>query len=407
MGGDAGVSGVDRSDFLVELRSIQDQAGAVLRRLDPDSASGRDLVEETVAALSTAWEELRVTEEELARQDDYLTALRARRASEAERLRGWVDRMRLAVAVTDTSGMLLEANPEAVQMLGLGRRRHRDVLPQRFGGGSVRAARQLLASAKVTAGPVSGRLAMTPSAGATPVEMQVICVAVPDDDDLAQSVLWVLCPADAPDHPRPQAPGPAHLSAALAHLAAVPVTRGPLPDVLAVLAGAAVLALPHADDASLFLPDTATGATGDRAYGADRAQHALGGGPMMSAARTGQAHVSGDLHRDERWPEVGPELAGRYGYASALAVPLVLTADAVCRPPAAGAPRREVLGVLTVYAQAPDMFDAASIRTVKALIRPYAARLADIRAFAEQARLMRQVSDELASRAIVEHASEP
>ena len=85
--------------------------------------------------------------------------------------------------------------------------------------------------------------------------------------------------------------------------------------------------------------------TGDLASRTDDLQYAIGSGPCVDAALEGAVYVTGDLARDERWPEFGSRAAAELGVHSMLAYRLSL-------PEEMGA-----IAGLNIYSRAREGFD--------------------------------------------------
>jgi GAF domain-containing protein len=107
--------------------------------------------------------------------------------------------------------------------------------------------------------------------------------------------------------------------------------------------------VPGAEDASIVLAGGdelhTIAAAGDAALAADDIQRALGDGPSRSVLTERRTLRIADLSTDPRWAEFGP-LAAEVGVRAALACPLPMP--------------RKGLGVLSVYAGKPAVFDAAA-----------------------------------------------
>lgn len=260
----------------------------------------------------------------------------------------------------------------------------------------------------------------------------------------ALTAAWAETEAGPPagqDAAPPEIPGERLLQAAVASVAALPVSETPLERVLTELACSTLIVLPQADGTSVTLLEPASlGATNERVRGADRLQYSRGDGPCLATLRTGQPHLTADVAADPRWAAVGPELFTTFGFRSVLALPLVLPAASgdplaggdvpggdvpggdvpggephrpvaaqvsrhePCTQPPPGPAEPEGIGVLNVYAEAPDAFDEVSIRIAQLFAEPAAVTLADARAYTEKSRLAEQLAEAMASRASIEQA---
>jgi GAF domain-containing protein len=131
----------------------------------------------------------------------------------------------------------------------------------------------------------------------------------------------------------------------------------------------AVRVVPGADDAGICLvSDTGlhtVAAVGDTAIAADDIQRALGIGPSQDVVNEQRTLRIADLLTDPRWSEFGLQ-AAEVGVRSVLACPLPM-------------PRKRA-GVLTLYADKPNAFDAAA----ELVVPVFAARAAIAAAYADK-----------------------
>lgn len=120
----------------------------------------------------------------------------------------------------------------------------------------------------------------------------------------------------------------------------------------------------------------------------ERREYEFDQGPCVDAGRTGVIFESPDLAVEGRWPQF-TEMATTAGFRSTVAVPMV--AD------------DETLGALNVYAETPDRFAdhhrATGVIAAQGAIVIRAARMHET-----NARLVDQLREALASRAVIERA---
>jgi GAF domain-containing protein len=107
----------------------------------------------------------------------------------------------------------------------------------------------------------------------------------------------------------------------------------------------------------------AVAATDERLRRAVSLQMDLGQGPSLEALAGTQPVVSGDLRRDDRWPDWGPRIADDLGLRSVLSLRLIVGT--------------KPQGVLSLYASAADAFSAADVATAQTTAAHAAVALAD------------------------------
>ena len=171
-----------------------------------------------------------------------------------------------------------------------------------------------------------------------------------------------------------------------------------LPDLLAQVAAFTCRAIPGADGAAVTLlrVDTKDAGVAELAASApfvaaiDEIQYVtLDEGPGITAVRDRAAVRSGSLGGEKMWPRFGPRV-GRMGVHSALALPLLL-------------PDR-VVGAITVYAHAKDVFDGHAEELGELFARPAAAAVHNAQLLAEALALNVQLRKALSSRPIIDQA---
>ena len=340
------------------IRAARDQAEQVLTTATAQEMTG-GAAPETWQALQTAWEELRVGEEELARQGTLLEEL-----SRREPLLSVFDRAGAAVVITDEHGRVHRATEVARRTLGAA---DGGFLPENLPRAAARTFREVLARAKLAPGHPAHALLPTDS-GPT-ASGWVLCALTPAiDGEDAQAVWLVHLDTDAVDSTPP-------IPDVVREIAGLRVTTESLHELLSDLSQYVVAALSQADGASVtLLTPGSLGATNSAVEAADRLQYALQEGPCYDALRTGKQQSTGMAHDDARWPRLGTALTDARAFRSIAAVPLFAGTD--------------ITGVLNIYAVAPDAFDETDHRMARILAGPVAATLADARAYTEQSELV-------------------
>ena len=171
-----------------------------------------------------------------------------------------------------------------------------------------------------------------------------------------------------------------------------------LDELLGQVAAFTCRAIPGADGAAVTLLrlDSAHPAVAALAASApfvttiDEIQYVtLNEGPGITAVRDRRPVRSGSLGGEKMWPRFGPRV-GRMGVHSALALPLVL-------------PDR-VVGAISVYAHAKDVFDQHAEDLGELFARPAAASVYDAQVLNEARDLNTQLRTALASRPVIDQA---
>lgn len=122
---------------------------------------------------------------------------------------------------------------------------------------------------------------------------------------------------------------------------------------------------------------------------AESLQSELGEGPTLTAIAEHRVAVSGSLGGDPTWPRFG-SAAARAGLHSVLVAPMLLPDSLV--------------GALSVYADRKNAFDDASVRRAQRYALPAAAVIQNLRALNESQIQVRQLSDALLTRTIIDQA---
>lgn len=339
------------------IRAARDQAEQVLTTATARQMAGGTAAD-TWEALQNAWEELRASEDELARQSALLEEL-----SRQKPLLSIFDRAGVAVAVTDEVGRVLRATDAMRRLLGARDGRFlADGMPRTV----ARALREVLAQAKLSPGRPA-HASLTSASGDT-VPGWMLCSVTPVIDGGDAEAIWVA-------HLGERATGVSGASEAVQEIAGLRATAESLQELLSDLSQHVVAALDGADGVSVTLLEPGSlGATNAAVEAADRLQYALQEGPCYDAMRTGKLQWTESAHDDSRWPRLATAFADARAYRSILAVPLFDGPD--------------VVGVLNVYATDMNVFDETTHRIARVLAGPVAATLADARAYTEQSELV-------------------
>ncbi|GAB7066302.1 GAF and ANTAR domain-containing protein [Mycobacterium hodleri] len=168
-----------------------------------------------------------------------------------------------------------------------------------------------------------------------------------------------------------------------------------LPELLAQVAAFTCRAIPGADGAAVTLLqfDTTVAALAASApfvAAIDEIQYVtLGEGPGITAARGRRPVRSGSLGGEKKWPRFGPRV-GRMGVHSVLALPLLL-------------PDR-VVGAITVYAYAKDVFDDHAEELGELFAHPAAAAVHNAQVLTDALVLNAQLQRALSSRPVIDQA---
>ncbi|RZS80155.1 GAF domain-containing protein [Motilibacter rhizosphaerae] len=180
----------------------------------------------------------------------------------------------------------------------------------------------------------------------------------------------------------------------LDELATTVLVDEPRDAVLARVTALAREAIGPAEDVSLTLLEgerAFTAAhTGQLALDADELQYERGAGPCMDAARAGVVLVVSDMATEERWPSYAPAAAAK-GVGSSLSVPLPVQVSTI--------------GGLNVYSTSTHAFDDPDVVALSQRVAQLAAVvIANATSYASALDQARQLSEAMASRAVIEQA---
>lgn len=199
-----------------------------------------------------------------------------------------------------------------------------------------------------------------------------------------------------------------------------------LQGVLTSVATFAVRAIPGADGAGVTLlrappsdragtdgrPEGATRQTGHAAHPdhkiealaasapfvaeIDRLQYeTLGEGPCITAVLERRTVRSGSLGGEKLWPRFGPRV-GRYGFHSALSLPLAL--------PESTGPGTGIVGAINVYARAKDVFDGRAAELGELFAAPAAVAVHNAQVLSAAQDLAGQLRQALTTRPAIDQA---
>ena len=168
-----------------------------------------------------------------------------------------------------------------------------------------------------------------------------------------------------------------------------------LPELLTQVAAFTCRAIPGADGAAVTLlrvdgTDVALAASAPFVAAIDEIQYVtLDEGPGITAVRDRRPVRSGSLGGEKQWPRFGPRV-GRMGVHSVLALPLLL-------------PDR-VVGAISVYAYAKDVFDDHAEELGELFARPAAAAVRNAQVLTDAHVLNAQLQRALSSRPVIDQA---
>ena len=187
--------------------------------------------------------------------------------------------------------------------------------------------------------------------------------------------------------------------AALSDLARMVSDVDDVEDVLAQIAGFALVAVPNADGVGVTLVRStepgraailAWSVTADFVREIDHLQYDVcREGPCLTAMQTERPQVSGSLGGDARWPHFGGR-AARLSVHSALALPLLV--------------RGTVVGALNVYAHSRDVFNEHAIALAERFAGPAAVSVHNTRRLHAAHDRAAQLQAALGSRTAIDQA---
>jgi GAF domain-containing protein len=166
-----------------------------------------------------------------------------------------------------------------------------------------------------------------------------------------------------------------------------------LDDVLARVCELAKLTIPGAAEVGVTLVDAGRAQTaaftGELAVELDERQYEAGHGPCLESARTGAEFHIHDMSTEPRWPDYTPK-AALAGALSSMSLPLPVG--------------DHVVGALNVYATKPKAFGPPEADTARLFASQVAVALRNAQMFAASRALAEQMTQAMASRAVIEQA---
>jgi GAF domain-containing protein len=182
-------------------------------------------------------------------------------------------------------------------------------------------------------------------------------------------------------------------SAAFAELARINLRANDLQQVMARVAELAQQAIPAVDEASVTLvsegmPGTVA-FTAQRAIELDETQYAAGYGPCLEAAALRTTLTIADTGTEQRWPQFA-EASHRAGVGSTMSVGLPV--------------HQSLTGALNLYSTAISAFDDKTLAVAERFAEYAAVAVANAHGYASTAALAAQLSEAMASRAVIEQA---
>ena len=360
--------------FCAELDELE-------QRLAEWHAPSDPVTQSFVEALATAYEELRVADEEVRSQHRQVTSLLERERvllSQQERM---MAPLPVAIVGTDPSGTIRSGNSAAAALLEVGPARMVGKPLFSFVAMEDRApARRLLHAAP---GMEAREVVTLVSRSGRTMRVQMCAWSLVGP---TSPVWWLLLPAHL-------AAGStaSDLPAALSRLAMLPASAADARDALAAAAPACQQALGPATSVSLVmgspLSPSQLATSSQTAQNADGAQMLAGEGPSLDAFTGGTTVDTPDLQHDTRWHSMATRLTK--AVTRAVAVPLVVG--------------EETIGVITAY----DMAEVGSPlqrEDVELLAVTVAGVLLELRLRRELEELAEDLQRAMQSRATIEQA---
>jgi PAS domain S-box-containing protein len=335
---------------------------------------------ELVADLETAYEELRVADEEVRSQQEQIARLLERQNTLHWQHERMLSMLPVPALVTDSEGVIRSVNAAAAAAMSI---RVARMLGKPIFGLFDASDRRQLREMLVGAGmPGTQRRVATlvPRTGErVPVE-----VTLTTREDGAE-VSWLLLTS------RGEQPIPASLPEVMSRLSALPSHDRNLQDVLvkAVSLCRQTLDPPCEVSISIGPPDepAAISATSQRAQAIDGAQWEAGEGPRVTAFEQRELVVSSDLRQDPRWPALALRIPE--GVVSAVAAPIEVG--------------DRVVGTLSVFTDHAREADAVR-ETLELLAATLGAVVYELELGEELDRLGEDMKRALSSRAVIEQA---
>lgn len=398
---------------VIDLTSLRAEVAALASRLDElqareDDGAGAalDVAATAVTELQNTVEKLRVSQEELSAQNDALIESRAELEQEHARYRSLFLAAPVAYLVTDTRGILLEANRAAIDLLNVDERFLLNKPLVTFIVPTHRAAvRQRIVTVSTTGDRSAGEWDVQPRR--SPPLPAAFEVALLRQQTTPDALLWLVkdltserslldrserLVAELERSSHPQVEDPA-IAFALEELRGLLLDEQSLDDVLTRVAETGRAIVPGAAGASTSLFEQGRprvgGVSAPWVASLDECQYALQEGPCVAALINGTWHAADDLDEDKRWPRFAAE-ALEHGVLSALAVPLLV--------------RGARLGVLNIYASERTCFTRDAVKIAQRLGEVASVLVANAQVLAASRRLAAELEQALVSRSTVDMA---
>lgn len=180
---------------------------------------------------------------------------------------------------------------------------------------------------------------------------------------------------------------------AFAELGRIKLGDRSMEQVLAQVAELTRTVLPGASDVSVTLVRGGRGSTaaqtGERAATLDQSQYAADSGPCLDAAIHQSVNVVTDMTTETRWPEFAADAVSA-GVLSSLSVGLLLHDD--------------VTGALNIYSESVGAFNGDAVERAQAFASYAGVTLTNASLYAAAATLAEQMTQAMASRAVIEQA---
>lgn len=378
------------------LQDDVDQLGRQLTALRSEDQTGDEALTQAVAALETAYEELRVASEELWTQQSQLTDLLGQFTSERNLRERFTAALPLPVLTTTSTGVIRTANPAACALLLA---THSYLLGKPVASivelADRRDLRTMVTAALRTGRDQTGTVRLRPrvapagvnGGGQEPRVVLADVLLLPEEGPGDPFIRWLLVPAT----PGGAAATGTDTAGALMRIVKDASTSADLHDALrrAVRVIAGSLGGNVAVSVTLGTPLEPQLQTwdGPAAQAWDAAQLGSGEGPCVEASLGARQVSTADATTDPRWPR----LAGRIG---ATALPAVLSTPLVVEG--------EVVGVLNLYS--PGQWLPRAAPDAELYAGALAALVHDARRRHALEELTGQLQRALSSRAVIDQA---
>lgn len=400
---------------LIDLSGFRSEVEALAVRFDrlsdrvasSESDDALAIALDAVGELQATLEALRVSQEELAVQNDALLESRRHLEGEHDRYRSLFLNAPVAYVVTDVRGVISTANRAAIALLNVDERFLLGKPLVTFVVPSHRTEmRQRMLAVAETSEPRHGDWDVQPRR--LPPLPATFDVAMMRSATGPDALLWLIQDLTREASLRARNERLAqHLEEGdvrtgledpavrftLNELTRMLLDEQSLDDVLHAVAESGRTVIPGAAGVSVSLFEQgrprAFGATAPWVGDLDEQQYALQEGPCVAALDDGSWHTVGDLDEDRRWPRFA-SAAVEQGVLSVLSVPLLV--------------RGARLGVLNVYASQRSAFAGNALGIAQRLAEISSTLVANAQLVAASRRLAEELQQALVSRATVDMA---